>query len=156
MIELEIPGFGDVRLSHVVLDLNGTIACDGELVSGVAQAVANLRDSVEVVAVTADTHGTAAALRDRLSIPFHLIERGAEEQAKLAFVESLGCERVAVIGNGANDAASLAAARVGVAVIGCEGACVAALSSADVVCTSIVDALALFERPARLLATLRS
>ena len=35
MIALEIPGYGAVRLAHLVLDYNGTLAVDGRLASGV-------------------------------------------------------------------------------------------------------------------------
>ena len=28
MIEISIPGFGTLRLEHMVLDYNGTLACD--------------------------------------------------------------------------------------------------------------------------------
>jgi len=35
MIVLEIPGRPKLTLEHLVLDVNGTIALDGQLVSGV-------------------------------------------------------------------------------------------------------------------------
>jgi soluble P-type ATPase len=40
VIEIEIPGRGTYRLRHPVLDVNGTIAVEGELVEGVAGRVA--------------------------------------------------------------------------------------------------------------------
>ena len=35
MIEIDVPGFGALRLEHLVLDYNGTLACDGMLLEGV-------------------------------------------------------------------------------------------------------------------------
>jgi hypothetical protein len=36
MIEINIPDFGHLRLAHIVLDYNGTVAFDGRLINGVA------------------------------------------------------------------------------------------------------------------------
>ena len=57
MIEIDIPGKGIYRLDHLVLDVSGTIACDGVLISGVSERVAKLRSFMEVHLLTADTHG---------------------------------------------------------------------------------------------------
>lgn len=34
MIEIDIPGFGPVRLAHPVSDFTGTLSCDGILLAG--------------------------------------------------------------------------------------------------------------------------
>jgi len=60
-----------------------------------------------------------------------------------------------MVGNGANDAAALRAAALGIAVIGPEGASAEALVAADVVCTSILQALDLLVDEQALTATLR-
>jgi len=57
MIIVEIPGRPKLTLEHLVLDVNGTIAQDGQLVSGVIDRVQNLRKILEVHLLTADTHG---------------------------------------------------------------------------------------------------
>jgi soluble P-type ATPase len=71
-------------------------------------------------------------------------------------VEKLGSSRTVCIGNGRNDALMLETAALGVAVVLAEGAAVATLNSADVVCVGIVPALELLLNPLRLTATLRS
>lgn len=156
MIELDVPGYGSLRLSRLVLDVNGTIAAGGALLPGVADRLAKLAPTVQAVAVTADTHGTAAELGKSLGIPVHVIEPGWEAGQKLALVEDLGPETVVAVGNGANDALMLRASAVGVCVVGPEGAARAALESADVVVTDVCSALDLLIDPARLLATLRT
>jgi len=155
VIDVAVPGSGQLTLEHLVLDVNGTIAAGGGLVPGVAEAVEALAATLQVVAVTADTHGTAARLRDALGIEVRVIEAGAEAAQKLEVVEALGSERVVAIGNGANDIDMVRAAALGVAVIGAEGAAGPLLGSADIVTTSILDALALLSQPARIVATLR-
>ena len=68
----------------------------------------------------------------------------------------LNPQRVVAIGNGRNDRLMLEAAGLGIALIQAEGAASETLRRADVVCTSILDALGLLRDPRRLIATLRS
>ena len=78
-----------------------------------------------------------------------------EASAKAEVARRLGAEHVAAIGNGAVDASLLSAARLGIAVIGPEGAATVTLASADVAVTRVSDALDLLLSDARLVATLR-
>ena len=39
MVELEIPGRGTLQIEHLVCDVNGTLAVDGELLPGVVEAI---------------------------------------------------------------------------------------------------------------------
>ena len=155
MLRIDIPGRGLLELEHLVLDVNGTIARDGRVVAGVAEGIVAMRGQMHVVAITADTHGTAPALRDRLGVDIHIITPGGEAAQKLAFIESLGPGRVVAAGNGANDVSMLRAAAIGVCVIGDEGAAGGAVAAADVVVTSAASLFGLLANPARLVATLR-
>mgnify|MGYP001765961664 CR=1 FL=1 len=114
MLELDIPGYGALALEHLVLDVNGTIADGGELLPGVAEALAALRGVLRPVAVTADTHGTAGALGETLGIEVRIIASGWEAGDKLSVVQELGADAVVAIGNGANDALVLKACAVGI------------------------------------------
>ena len=152
----EIPGRGRLELSALVLDLNGTVAVDGEIIPGVAARVGALQaQGVICYLVTADTRGLGAETARVLGLTLHRIAAGQEQSAKRAFVEQLGADRVAVIGNGANDAEMLQAAAVGLAVLQAEGMATAALRAADVVVPDINAALDLLLKPRRLIATLR-
>jgi P-type E1-E2 ATPase len=155
MLELEIPGFGNLRLHHLVLDVNGTIALDGAVLPGLDARLARLKQVVSVHLLSADTRGTAARTAAGLGISLLCLEAGPEAEAKARAVADLGAEGVVAVGNGANDADMLAAARLGIAVLGDEGLGAAALRSADVVVGSIQDALDLLLHPPRLVATLR-
>jgi P-type E1-E2 ATPase len=155
MLTVEIPGCGRLALDHVVLDLNGTLALDGEILPGLAERLAALSPHLQIHLLTADTRGRGAATADALGISLHRLTPGNEAAQKRAFVESLGAERVAAVGNGANDAEMLAVAALGVAVLGPEGLARAAWQKADLIVPDIGAALDLLLHPQRLVATLR-
>jgi P-type E1-E2 ATPase len=142
-------------LEHLVLDLNGTVALDGEVIPGLDVQIATLSDHLGVHIVTADTHGKAEATSQRLGSELVLLDPGYEASQKQALVERLGAGHVAAVGNGANDAHMLSAARLGIAVLGPEGLAIDTLQAADLVVGRIEDALNLLLRPRRLVATLR-
>ena len=154
-IPLDIPGFGTLAPAHLVLDYNGTIALDGTLLPGVAQRVRELAERMEVRVVTADTFGRVRAELEGLPCAVEILTPGDEARAKLAVIERLGASRVVAVGNGANDALMLGAAALGVAVIGGEGAAMAAIKAADVVVHDVLAGLDLLLHPLRLKATLR-
>ena len=156
MISLEIPGYGPLTIDHLVLDYNGTLAVDGELLPGVDAALDALSEKVKVHVVTADTFGKAAAGLKGINCQLTVLATGRQDRAKVDFVNGLGAERTACIGNGRNDALMLEAAGLGIAVILAEGAAAVSLQAADIVCTDIVAALSLLMQPLRLTATLRS
>jgi soluble P-type ATPase len=156
MIALAIPGFGALELRHLVLDYNGTLAVDGKLLPGVRDALAALAEELEVHVITADTFGLAGVELAGLPVNLTIIPEVGQAEAKLAHIEHLGTAQVFAIGNGRNDRSMLAAAAVGVAVVQAEGGAAETVASADVVATSIVDALDLLRHPKRLIATLRS
>lgn len=155
MIELTIPGRGTIQLEHLVCDVNGTLAVDGKLIEGVAQALDGLRDRLAIHLVTADTHGKQAIIDQQLDLTATRLAPGDESGQKAAYVHRIGAASVAAVGQGANDAGMLRAAAVGIAVMSPEGLAVETLHAADVVVSDILDALELLEKPIRLVATLR-
>ena len=156
MIELHIPGRGDIQLKYAVFDVNGTLAVDGQLIEGVASLVAQLRDRVEVRLITADTHGKQVEIDRVLGFTADRMRPGGHEREQKAdYVRDLGESNVVAIGNGGNDVDMLKAAAIGIAVIGREGAAFEALAAADVVARDVVDAIGLLLNPKRLIATLR-
>lgn len=155
MIELTIPGRGTVRLRHLACDVNGTLAVDGQLVDGVAGALLSLVDRLEIHLLTADTHGAQAAIDQRLGLTAVRIPAGGEAEAKAIFVRELGPSGVVAIGNGANDAAMLFEAAVGIAVLSVEGLAADAAAAADLIAPDILSALEMLDKPMRLVASLR-
>ena len=155
MIELTIPGRGELRLQHLVLDVNGTLALDGTLLEGVARRLSGLRDRLNLHMVTADTHGQQSVIDQLLNLSAVRIQRGNESAQKTEFVNSLGAESVVAIGQGANDAGMLKTAVLGICILSTEGSAVDALLAADLVAPDIQSALDLLEKPLRIIASLR-
>lgn len=155
MIELDIPGRGNFKIEHLVLDVNGTIAKDGRLLDKVAKPLAALKDRLTIHLLTADTYGKQDNIDLMLGAKAVRIQPGDEAKQKGDYVRGLAGEKVIAIGQGANDAEMLKAAAVGIAVLGDEGLSVEALVNADILMHSIYDAINLIEYPMRLIATLR-
>ena len=156
MLNVRVPGFGTLRITHLVLDYNGTLALDGRLLRGVKTRLERLARSLCVHVVTADTFGRARSELTHLDCKLEILAPGREARAKARYVRGLGASRVACIGNGRNDRLMLRVARLGVAVVQAEGAAAASLAAADLVLYSINDALDLFLEPRRLVASLRA
>jgi len=156
MIDIDIPGHKRLRLSHLVLDYNGTLACDGNLAEGVAERLTALAADLEIHVITADTFGKAKAGLAGLPCRLSILPASDQAAAKLEYVEQLGADAVVSMGNGRNDRLMLEAAALGVAVLFAEGAAVETVQAADVVTPGILPALDLLSHPRRLVATLRS
>ena len=156
MIEIAVPGAKSFRLSTAVIDFNGTLACDGRLLDGVAERLQMLSRHLSIHVVTADTTRTARAALADLPVDVVVIEDSGQEQAKRAYLQLFASEEAVAIGNGRNDRQLLDAAELSIAVVGNEGCAAKTLEAADVVCSNIRDALDLLLIPTRLIATLRS
>jgi len=154
MITIDIPGWGNMDIENILLDLNGTIATDGKIPTEVRGRINSLSDKVSIYILTADTQGTAdEEIRD---LKAKLIKMPGEDSknGKLEFIKDLEIEKTVAIGNGNNDQLILKEAGLGIAVLGDEGMSVSAMKNADIVVKTISDALDLFLKPKRLLATL--
>ena len=155
MIKFNIPGLGDYELEHLVMDVNGTLAIDGQLIDGAAAKIAALRAQLTIRLLTADTHGRQATIDQQLGLTAIRITPGNESSQKADHIRRLGSENVAAIGQGANDAEMLKAARLGLCVISMEGTAKETLLACDLVAPTILSALGLLEKPMRIVASLR-
>lgn len=152
-LRVEIPGRAPLELDYLLLDVNGTLTERGVLLEGVEDRIRRIGEQLEVRLLSADTFGTLAEVAATLGLNATLAPTLV---AKRREISALGGDRCAAIGNGANDAAMLAAAALGIAVIGPEGAATPLLAAADVVMRSITEALDLLLEPRALAASLRS
>lgn len=155
MIEINISGRGILRLEHLVTDVNGTLAIDGQLIEGVAQRIGSLRNRLTVHMLTADTHGRQSVIDTQLNLKALRIKPGNEPEQKADYVRQLGADNVVAIGQGANDAGMLKIAALGICVLSLEGTAGETLLAADLIAPDILTALDLLENPLRISASLR-
>ena len=156
MINISIPDFGDLQLTNLILDYNGTIAFDGELYEGLDLILTELSERIDIHILTADTFGTVKKKLERLPVKLSILATDEQDKEKMEYVKKLGKTYSVCIGNGRNDRLMLKEAALGIALIQDEGACTQTILSADIVCKSIQSALGLFTDSKRMIATLRS
>ena len=155
MLNITIPGYKELNLKYLVLDYNGTIAVDGEIPKEVKDALCRLSEQFSIYVLTADTHGTAKAMCEGLPLTIMTFPSDTAMDSKLEIVGTLGAESCVAVGNGRNDCKMCKASALSIAILGDEGMYSGLLDAADVCTRSILDALALLEKPKRLIATLR-
>jgi len=151
-LTVAIPGADVLRLKHLLVDFNGTLAQDGKLIAGVAERLLALSSVLDVQVLTGDTYGTVAQALSGLNVRHTVVLTGAD---KTVCARSLLEAGVAAIGNGRNDVDMLRTATLGVAVIGPECSHALTLAAAQLVAPDILAALDLFLQPQRLVADLR-
>jgi soluble P-type ATPase len=155
MINLDIPGWGNIDIENVAFDLNGTLAIDGKMSAEVKERINALSEKVKVYILTADTHGTANdEIRD-IDVSWVKITEEDTAKGKMEFLKTINPENTVAIGNGDNDHLLLREAALGIAVMSEEGISTLAIKEADLVVRNITDAFNLFLKPKRLIATLR-
>jgi len=155
MIELTIPGRGVLNLEHLVMDVNGTLAIDGQLIEGVSRRITALRDRLTIHLLTADTNGHQTLIDQQLGLTAVKTTPGDEALQKAEYVRKLGSEKVVAIGQGANDAEMLKQAQLGICVMSQEGVARESLLAADLILPNIIAAFELFEKPLRIVASMR-
>ncbi len=154
-MRIDIPGWGNIEIENIVIDLNGTVATDGRVPLDVKEKINSLSGQAKIYILTADTQGTAH--KEILGMNAELIKIPDEDskQGKLDFLKTLNPEMTVAIGNGSNDQLILKEAALGVSVLGDEGVSVSAMKSADIMVKNIQNALDLLSKPKRLIATLK-
>jgi soluble P-type ATPase len=155
LLEITIPEFGILKLSHLVLDYNGTLTLDGKIPPKVKEKLADLSAKLEIQVLTADTFGTAQTELSNVPCQVHIISGDGLDKQKEEYIRVLGAESVVAFGNGRNDRLMLKAARLGVAVVGREGCATDAVMAADLCIVDVADGLDLLLHPKRLEATLK-
>lgn len=156
MLDLNIPGFGHIKIEHIIFDFNGTLARDGKLIEGIAKPLAALAEKFKLHVVTGNTQGTAESELSSINTELVVVPKDNQAIAKANYIIQLDPDHVIAIGNGRNDQQMLQMAHIGIAVLGWEGMSVAAVSSADIIVPDIFAAIELVQSEQRLMATLRS
>ncbi|CCK79207.1 MULTISPECIES: HAD family hydrolase [Desulfobacula] len=156
MIDINIPGFGQQTIEHVVFDYNGTIAKDGVLIKGVKDGIKQFSDKVRFHVITADTFGFVKKQLNGIDCALTIIPEKDQAQSKLDYIQKLGTQHTLCVGNGSNDRMMLKAACIGIAVLQEEGLSCDCLLSSDLVIKHVLDMFGFLNIPQRLIATLRT
>ena len=155
MISVIIPGNKKLNIEYAVFDFNGTMGTDGEIEKKLEKKIEDLSKVLKIYVVSSDTYGTVKKQCDMLpveTVVLHKNEGGAE---KKKFVLNLGAEKTVCIGNGNNDMMMFEVAGLSLVIIGKEGAAYNAVKNADVIFTTINDAIDFLLKNQRMVATLR-
>ncbi len=155
MLKIDIPGFGVVKLQHLVSDFTGTLSFDGKLIPGVKERLNSISELMDVHVLTSDTFGTAISELEGVKCKVEVLEGEFHDLQKEEYLEKLGATAVVAFGNGNNDRKMLRTARIGIAVTGGEGAAVDILMAGDLNIADINAGLDLLLNTKRLKATLR-
>lgn len=155
MINIDIPGYGNLELENIVLDYNGTIAKDGKFKEELEGLISDLSKVFKIYVITADTFGTVEKNLKNIEVNIKKLVGNSERYEKQAFIKELGSNKTVAIGNGNNDILMLSEAQIGICIMGEEGCAKAAIENSDIVIGNIKLALELFKNPKRLIATLR-
>jgi len=154
-LNIPIPHFKELDLSHLVLDYNGTLAKDGILKTEVKERLKALSELLNIHVITSDTFGNVQAQLQDFKLNINVLRSDNHTLEKATYIKELGVENCLAIGNGNNDAQMLKDAAVSIALMGDEGCSTKALINSDIVCKEIADALDLLLNENRLIATLR-
>lgn len=154
-MKIDIPGWGNIVIENILIDLNGTIATDGRIPLEIKEKIEALSQMVRVYILTADTQGNASEEISGMNAELVKVPEGDSKRGKFEFLKTLNLETTVAIGNGSNDQIILKEAALGIGVLGDEGMSVSTVKSADIVVKDIHNALDLFLKPKRLIATLR-
>lgn len=155
MLEIDIPGFGKVRLEHLVSDYTGTLSVNGKLLQGVRERLNKIAKVMTIHVLTSDTYGTARRELKGLPCKVHILKGEYHDVQKEDYVGNLGAKSVVAFGNGNNDRKMLRAARIGIAITEGEGCAIDILMAADIHVINVKAGLDLLLHPKRCKATLR-
>lgn len=155
MISIDISGWGTIEIENIVIDLNGTLATDGKIPPAVKDKVNILSKDVKIFVLTADTQGTAKEESMGMNVELIVVPDEDSKRGKFDLLKTLDLERTIAIGNGNNDQIILKEAGLSIGIIGDEGLSQSAIKNSDIITKSIIDALDLFLKPKRLIATLK-
>ena len=89
MLEVDIPGFGLVRLEYLVSDFTGTLSVDGKALPGVEENLNRIADLMEVHILTADTFGMVRAELSNVKCAINILSGSAHDEQKEAYIKTL-------------------------------------------------------------------
>lgn len=59
MLNIDIPGFGSLKLEYLICDFTGTISVDGKLLPAIKEKLNEIGSNLKIFVLTADEFGKA-------------------------------------------------------------------------------------------------
>ncbi|MBI5126519.1 MAG: hypothetical protein HZA80_02020 [Candidatus Taylorbacteria bacterium] len=148
-----IPGVGELKLTTLILDLNGTLTVKGIIPPGVKERLAQLKTlGYRVLFFTGNTRNNADTIASELGIEWILAETGEAKRDEALKLTPSTC---VTIGNGLIDLELMKTVRLRIVTLQAEGVHTQTLLNSDIVVPTILDAFDVLIDPAILVATLR-
>lgn len=152
-MEYNPTGVGKIELDTIILDLNGTLAVEGKLVTGVADRIKKLKElGFKIFLFTGDQRGTAAIQAAELGIELKYA-KNTEEKALCS--KECNFETTVAIGNARIDIGTFLNSKVRIATLQKEGIHAGIIEHVDIITNSINDALDILINPDSFNATMR-
>ena len=154
MITIHRPGRESLEIEFILIDFEGTLAPDRRVHPKAKDKMNLLAKRTKIYVLTTGEKIVVEEVMKKVKAEVVFLSEGEASRQKLELIKRLGERRTAAIGNGADDAAMIEEAGLGICVVGKEGAAGEAMKKADVVVSSILDALDFLLKPLRQKATL--
>ncbi len=154
-MKIEVPDFKTINIENLLFDYNGTLAKDGKIDNKTKKILQKLTKYFRVFVITADTFGSVKEELKDIHAKVLILKSKNHTKEKAKFLKKLGKKKTAAIGNGNNDILMIKEAILSISIVADEGCSSKTLISSDIVCKDIKDAMKLFLKPKRVVATLR-
>ncbi|BEP30055.1 HAD family hydrolase [Helicovermis profundi] len=152
---INIPNYDEIHIKNIVFDMNGTIAENGIIDEENRLRILELSKIYKVFILTADTYGTIERYFTDTKVCVNILKSSNGTKEKKEFIEKIGKTNTIAVGNGSNDAEMIKTAKLGICIIGSEGASKKALLNSDIIFNSFKDVYKALMNTKRIIATLR-
>ena len=154
MILLLRPGQAPLEIDSILINFDGTLATDRRVHPKTKDKLNLLARRTKIFVLTTQEEGWCEEVLRKVRAEIIHLREGESGQEKLTLLNRLGASRTVAIGNGWHDIPVIEQAGLGICVMGREGASGELIRKADLVFTSILDALDFLLKPLRQKATL--
>jgi len=154
MITIFRPSQEPLEIDFILLDFDGTLASDARVHPKGKDKINLLSKRVKIYILTKDAREKVEDVLRKVKAEVVYLTKGESSQEKLNLLRQLGAGQAVAIGNGAEDAPMIEEAALGICVLSKEGTAASTLIKADLVFSSILDALDFLLKPLRQKATL--
>jgi soluble P-type ATPase len=154
MISILRPGLESLEIDFILVDFDGTLASDGRIHPKAKDKLNLLAKRTTIYILAKGEKERVEEVLRKVKAEVVYVPEGEASPAKRDLLHRLGEGRSVAIGNGAEDASMIEGAGLGICILCKEGTAGSTLAKADLVFTSILDALDFLLKPLRQKGTL--